>query len=699
MEQRRSPPKHRHDGTSPLPLGMDWSPPPRKWNGRETVWPHDYRTGWSYCVTIPSWVFLPKSKNSDPVVGQFYRVQVGVQSVDGFTTTRGVLRRFNDFLKLFNDLKRLFPKKSIPPAPPKGLLRMKSRALLEERRCSLEEWMTKILSDIDLSRSVAVASFLELEAAARSSFLDDNQPNLEADSLSSTSSSLQMPAHPSSSHLAGSSSVTSDYGSDTVYETSELGTPRFGRDNSSEISIEELSLDEDLTNPLDNLVKYGMSNIDEGLFMGQTILDQLEGLPKNRTRVRLVNNKEASNGNGLDLFADSDPGKMIDLVQRLSTESVGSDLSSLKGSEMSNHAILNSSGNGSPDFPRGSESSGNVEISGSTNSQSSNDAHVILPVKQRNALNRTLLTMQRRLTTAKTDMEDLSARFNQEMAVKDYLATRVKDLEVELETTKLKGRENLEQAIMLERERCTQMQWEMEELRRKSLETELQLKSQQDEKVGPESSRISAIKERDTTLEELNATKERLENLTKQYAELEARSKADIKVLVKEVKSLRNSQSVLKKEFSESQTEKSETERLLEQQRQTNENARTARRKLIHECRILRRLQECNINVSTEDQCNLITDSSSLEDALGLLTTSDDQISLILSTAHQLAEVGEASMTTNNDSDHVNNNMSLDEELRKMIADIIADNAKLRSQVNSVVHAVLRRHKKELSET
>lgn len=26
-----SPPKHRHDGTSPLPLGIDWSPPPRIW--------------------------------------------------------------------------------------------------------------------------------------------------------------------------------------------------------------------------------------------------------------------------------------------------------------------------------------------------------------------------------------------------------------------------------------------------------------------------------------------------------------------------------------------------------------------------------------------------------------------------------------------------------------------------------------------
>ena len=37
-------------------------------NGRDTVWPHNHRTGWSYCVTIPSWVFLPKSRNSDPIV-------------------------------------------------------------------------------------------------------------------------------------------------------------------------------------------------------------------------------------------------------------------------------------------------------------------------------------------------------------------------------------------------------------------------------------------------------------------------------------------------------------------------------------------------------------------------------------------------------------------------------------------------------
>ncbi|KAL6996628.1 hypothetical protein U1Q18_006759 [Sarracenia purpurea var. burkii] len=63
-----SPPRHRHDGTSPLPFGMDWSPPPRKWDGRDSKWPHDPLSGWSYCVTVPSWITLPKSRGSDHVV-------------------------------------------------------------------------------------------------------------------------------------------------------------------------------------------------------------------------------------------------------------------------------------------------------------------------------------------------------------------------------------------------------------------------------------------------------------------------------------------------------------------------------------------------------------------------------------------------------------------------------------------------------
>ena len=34
-------------------------------NGPQTVWPHDPRTGWSYCVFIPSWTAIPEAKDSD----------------------------------------------------------------------------------------------------------------------------------------------------------------------------------------------------------------------------------------------------------------------------------------------------------------------------------------------------------------------------------------------------------------------------------------------------------------------------------------------------------------------------------------------------------------------------------------------------------------------------------------------------------
>ncbi|KAL0016413.1 hypothetical protein SO802_003482 [Lithocarpus litseifolius] len=605
--QRRSPPKHRHDGTSPLPLGMDWSPPPRKW---------------------------------------FYRVQVGVQSPEGVTTTRGVLRRFNDFLKLFTVLKKAFPKKNLPPAPPKGLLRMKTRALLEERRCSLEEWMIKLLSDIDIARSVAVASFLELEAAARFSFQDVNQQNSEASPASNiTVSSIQSIPNSSLPIVAGSSSFTSDYGSDTAYETSELGTPRLGRDDNSEIGLEDLTLDEDLTSPIEKLVKYGMSNIDEGLFMGQTILEQLEGLPRHKMNDRHLNNvieKDKYNGNsskasflvgnGMELFSGPEHGKVIDHVRKLSNESFGSDVSSLRGSEMSNSGIPNSSGDGSLDLPGGAEGSTRMEILGNTDFQLPGDAQVVLPMDQRHKLNRVLFTMQRRLVTAKTDTEDLIARLNQEIAVKDYLATKVKDLEGELETTKQKSKENLQQALLMERERHTQMQWDMEELRQKSMEMELKLKSKQDEKSCTESGKECTVQEKDVLLQELDASKEQLEKLLKRYEELEAKSKADIKVLIKEVKSLRSSQTELKQELSQTHKEKSEAEKFIQQERQMREHAKASREKLLHECHILHnRLQECNTNLLADDEDNFVADSSSLAGALDLLATCDDRIGLLLS--------------------------------------------------------------------
>ncbi|KAK6927552.1 Phox homology [Dillenia turbinata] len=682
--QRPNPPKHRHDGTSPLPLGMDWSPPPRKWSGRDTVWPHDPHTGWSYCVTIPSWVVLPRSRDSDPVV--FYRVQVGLQSPEGITTIHGILRRFNDFWKLYNDLKKAFPTKSLPHAPPKGLLRIKSRTLLEERRGSLEDWMTKLLSDIDLSRSIAVASFLELEAAARSSFQDVNQNGSETNpSTSNSFASLQFHPTPSASLSVGAStsSVTSDYGSDTAYETSELGTPRLGRDNSSEVGAEELNFDDELANPLEKL--------------------QLESLPRNKGHSRKVNSalgKVTDNGNTLKttipdggrvdnhLF-EIGQGKAIH-ARKLSNESIGSDVSSLKGSELSNSGILNSIADGTPDLSGDTELTSSTGLLGDAELQFSNDLQIVLPLDQRHKMNRVLMTMQRRLVTAKTDMEDLIARLNQEMAVKDYLTIKVKDLEGELETTKQKGKENLQQALLVERERVNQMQWDMEELRSKLWEAESKLKSKQGTSFQGDPSDVSTIQNSEILLQELNSTKEQLENLMKQHQELEVKSKGDMKVLRREVKALRSSQTELKQELSRSLKEKSDSEKLLLHQKETNKHALMARRKLLDDCEILRdKLRECSINFLAEDEDILIKDYSSVSDAMHLLTLSDNRINLLLAEVQVLAQ---EDTNPGPDANHEMNNetRTTDNKLRKMLREIFTDNATLRRKVNSVFRCALK---------
>ncbi|KAI3506125.1 hypothetical protein L1887_28481 [Cichorium endivia] len=634
MERRRSPPKHRHDGTSPLPLGMDWSPPPKKWNGRDTVWPHDPRTGWSYCITIPTWVVLPKSRDSDPVV--FYRVQVGLQSPEGVTTTRTVSRRFNDFLRLLAALRKAFPKKNHPPAPPKGLLRLKSRTLLEERRCSLEEWMTKLLSDIDISRSIVVASFLELESAARSSFQDGE---------SSTTASPRILLEPS-----GSTPFTPDYGSDTAYETSEIGT---SRDNISEAGTEDLSLDEELAGPLEKLVKHGVSNIDEGLLIGNAILDQVEGYSRNSIQIQsreinrgMKGSEKIGNGGDYTNVSEKEHGKLV--------------------------AISDKMENGSGEINKGMKGS---------------DVNLVLPLGEQQKMNRVLVSMQRRLGTAKTDMEDLISRLNQEIAVKDYLTTKVKDLEEELESTKVRSKENLHQAILMERERVTQMQWDMEELRRKSLEMEFKLKSQQDDKQEPEAPKTSVFEEKHELLQELDDTKNKLEQLSKKHQELEIKSKADVKVLVKEVKSLRSSQAELKQQLNQSLIAKSDAEKLLQQEKQKFEEEKVTRMKLLHECDVLQdRLKECSMNLVNGSEDKLVIDSPSVQDALELVKISDDRMEALLAQAQILAQDDRFDGSSgDDDGDNPTNN-----KLRKILSEILVDNITLRRQVSLLFHGALK---------
>ncbi|XP_057504653.1 PX domain-containing protein EREX-like isoform X1 [Actinidia eriantha] len=656
-----SPPRHRHDGTSPLPFGMDWSPPPRKWDGRDSIWPHDPHSGWSYCVTVPSWIILPKSRGSDPVV--FYRVQIGIQSPEGITTTRGIRRRFSDFLKLFSELKTKFPKKEFPAAPPKSLLKKKSRTLLEERRSALEDWMEKLLSDIDLSRSAPVAIFLELEEAARSSFYDSYQHDVDANS--SAGGVVRFQSNSDVSLVAGSSSIVSD--NDTAYETSELGTPREGRDNYSELGMENRTSDRDKfslhtkhSKNENSAVKKDEANHNTT----QAVLHPVDGMaPENY--------------------------KIGSHLRRLSVESVGSDVTSVRVSEISNLGVENSLDN-SLDLPEGREISRTADIIAETDLQFPRDLLVALPSHERNKMNRVLTTMKQRLATAKTDMEDLIARLNQELAVRQYLSTKVKDLEVDLETTKQSSKENLQQAVLIERERFTQTQWDMEELRRRCIEMELELKSEQDERLRMESTKVSIVQENEMLQQELDNAREQIENMKRHHEDLEMKSKADVKLLVKEVKSLRSYQSELKQELTKSMKEKLEVERVLHKERERREHSNAANAKLLHECEILRnRLEECSVNFLTEEEDKLIVDTSSTSDTIDLLTMSDNRIGLLLAEAQLLSQDIENAVTAATNNDNGDNTRTTDNELRKMLTETFIDNARLRKQINSVTRCAL----------
>lgn len=125
------------------------------------------------------------------------------------------------------------------------------------------------------------------------------------------------------------------------------------------------------------------------------------------------------------------------------------------------------------------------------------DVQAVLPLHERGKMKRVLITLQRRLITAKTDMEDLIARLNQEIAAKEFLMTKVKDLEGDLENARLKSRETLQQAVLLEREQVTQLQWDLEELRRKVFETEQSYKLEQAAKVHAEARMQQAESDRE----------------------------------------------------------------------------------------------------------------------------------------------------------------------------------------------------------
>ena len=75
-----------------------------------------------------------------------------------------------------------------------------------------------------------------------------------------------------------------------------------------------------------------------------------------------------------------------------------------------------------------------------------------------------------------------------------------------------------------------------------------------------ESTIMSILEENKFLLQELDASREQLEYLQKQYEEFVTKSKADVELFIKEIKSLRDTQLDMKQECSQLTKEKSELE-------------------------------------------------------------------------------------------------------------------------------------------
>lgn len=209
-------------------------------------------------------------------------------------------------------------------------------------------------------------------------FSDVDQQSSDVNSSASDAvPSTLLRTNSDASAAAGNSFMESDFGDEIPHEISELGTTKHGIGSSTDFGMGKLTLERDVIEPPETTAR-----------------------PLRLDGTEFISERKRSH------------------AQRLSTESVGSDLSSVRATDLSNL-------NGDTDLPRGSGAPRNADTFLDSDFQLRRDLVVTLPSDERQKLNRVLVTFQQRLATAKTDMEDLIARLNQEAAVRQFLTTKV----------------------------------------------------------------------------------------------------------------------------------------------------------------------------------------------------------------------------------------------------------------------------------
>ncbi|PKA48835.1 hypothetical protein AXF42_Ash016351 [Apostasia shenzhenica] len=471
--------------------------------------------------------------------------------------------------------------------------------------------------------------------------------------------------------------VTDSFDSEDAREPSFLEPPRVGKYIASTSATDEMSMSDGSYSPRTlDIPKFLLDKAEDNLreFVGQ----EMKSLVSHSDKMK-GNSSFLSNHN-VDSTVQKDLHVFRDHNGNLSVGGCKSDVSCNQVSMLANFDISNSNKVDASD----------QNVDSGTQDVLQADNRMPVPVLANPAkLNVVLLSVQQRVLTAKTDIEGLIVQLFQEKHAKDCLMSEVKNLEDELKASKQISEDNLQQAILTERGKVTSFQWDNAEILSKIWQIESRIKFEECQRVRAESERVAASVEKELLSRELNGKAKHLQNLRKRLEEMELKSREDLKVLVKEVKSLMRSQESIRGLLSQRITENIE----LKEEKQRMENAITASNKCICAFGTLRcRLEESSINFLAEDEEKFSVNSSSIPDALGLLKTSDNRISLLLAEAEHLAQEENLQMNwflENHSISIVDDLEKMNYKMRRLLSETIIDNAKLTRQMNSIFRCTL----------
>ncbi|KAL4433954.1 hypothetical protein ABPG75_000395 [Micractinium tetrahymenae] len=146
-------------------------PPPPGGASRPPPAPHhppSGEKGWRYTLRVPSW---SQAQLPDGETAVFYQVEVTVLPPQREPRKRSVGRRFSSFVTLFRRLREeLGPAvmRGLDPPPRRSLQGVNRKPeLVEQRRFELEQWLWRLTESPLIANSIMMFHFCELDAAAR----------------------------------------------------------------------------------------------------------------------------------------------------------------------------------------------------------------------------------------------------------------------------------------------------------------------------------------------------------------------------------------------------------------------------------------------------------------------------------------------------------------------------------------------------